>query len=158
MVKKTLSLTHKLYDQDYQIWLETTLEQLRQSQYSQVDWGNLLEEIEGMTKRDKRALKSLLTRLFEHFLKLAYWESEREYNQAGWEGEIQNFRVQIRRLLKDSPSLKSYLSEILDECYQDAIKITYKKTRLPSNTFPFYPLANLEQVLDDNWLPLNDEL
>jgi hypothetical protein len=64
---------------------------LRQGQYSQVDWENLLEEIEGMTKSDKRALKSLLTRLFEHFLKLAYWESEREYNQAGWKERFKIF-------------------------------------------------------------------
>jgi hypothetical protein len=124
------SPTEKLYNQDYQLWLETTLEQLRKGEYSQVDWENLLEEIEGMTRSDKRALKSLLTRLFEHFLKLAYWESEREYNQAGWEGEIQNFRVQIKDLLEYSPSLKPYLRAILDKSYQDAVRITYKKTRL----------------------------
>ncbi len=156
MIQSITTSTEKLYDQDYQLWLETTLEQLRNSEYSQVDWENLLEEIEGMTRRDKRALKSLLTRLFEHFLKLAYWKSEREYNQAGWEGEIQNFRVQIRRLLEDSPSLKPYLEKIVDECYQDATKITYKKTRLPSNTFSDVPMANVEQILDENWLPIND--
>jgi hypothetical protein len=73
------------------------------------------------------------------------------------EGEIQNFRIQIKRLLKDSPSLKPYLAEILEECYQDAVRITYKKTRLPSNTFPAYSIANLEQILDEDWLPLNDK-
>jgi hypothetical protein len=148
------SSTEKLYDQDYQLWLETTLEQLRNSEYSQVDWENLLEEIEGMTRSDKRALKSLLTRLFEHFLKLAYWETEREYNQAVWEGEIQNFRVQIKDLLEDSPSLKPYLIEIIDKSYKNAVKITYKKTRLPSNTFTDAPIANVEQILDEDWLPI----
>ncbi|MGB5769959.1 MAG: DUF29 domain-containing protein [Crocosphaera sp.] len=157
MIGQTKSATEKLYDQDYQLWLEKTLQQLRQGQYSQVDWENLLEEIEGMTKSDKRALKSLLTRLFEHFLKLAYWESEREYNQAGWKGEIQNFRIQIKRLLKDSPSLNPYLAEILEECYEDAVKISRNKMELFSNIFPAYPMANLEQILDDNWLPLNDK-
>ena len=34
-----------------------------------------------MGRSDKLALKRLLTRLFEHLLKIAYWESEREYNQ-----------------------------------------------------------------------------
>ena len=156
MIQPITSLIHQLYDQDYQLWLEKTLEQLREGQYSQVDWENLLEEIEGMTRSDKRALKNLLTRLFEHFLKLAYQESERDYNQAGWEGEIQNFRVQIKDLLEDSPSLKPYLREILEQSYQNAVKITYKKTRLSSNTFPDEPMANLEQILDENWLPMND--
>ncbi|MDJ0511632.1 MAG: DUF29 domain-containing protein [Crocosphaera sp.] len=156
MIKSITTSTKKLYNQDYQLWLETTLEQLRKGEYSQVDWENLLEEIEGMTRSDKRALKSLLTRLFEHFLKLAYWETERNYNQAGWKGEIQNFRVQIKDLLEDSPSLKPYLREILDKSYKDAVKITYKKTQLPSNTFPDAPMANVEQILDDDWLPVKN--
>ncbi|MEA5536396.1 DUF29 domain-containing protein [Crocosphaera sp. XPORK-15E] len=156
MTQKTTSPTQKLYDKDYQLWLETTLENLRQCQYSDVDWENLLEEIEGMTRSDKRALKSLLTRLFEHFLKLAYWQSEREYNQAGWKAEIRNFRIQIKRLLKDSPSLKPYLAEIIEECYEDAVNITSEKMSILSKTFPVYPIANIEQILDDNWFALND--
>ncbi len=156
MINPIKSKTCELYDQDYQMWLETTLEQLRNSQYSQVDWENLLEEIEGMTHSDKRALKSLLTRLFEHFLKLAYWESEREYNQAGWKGEIQNFRVQIKDLLEDSPSLKPYLIDIIAKSYQNSVKIASRKMEVSSNTFPSVPIANLEQILDDNWFPIND--
>ncbi|MEL4894425.1 DUF29 domain-containing protein [Crocosphaera sp. Alani8] len=153
MIQPKTSPSHQLYEQDYQLWLETTLEQLRNCRYSEIDWGNLLEEIEGMTRSDKRALKSLLTRLFEHFLKLAYWDSEIEYNQAGWKGEIQNFRVQIKDLLEDSPSLKPYLREIIDKAYGDAVKITSRKMEVSSNVFPEISIANLEQVLDDDWLP-----
>jgi hypothetical protein len=148
------SSTEKLYDRDYQLWLETTLEQLRNSEYSQVDWENLLEEIEGMTRSDKRALKSLLTRLFEHFLKLAYWESEREYNQAGWKGEVRNFRVQIKDLLEDSPSLKPYLQEIIDKSYKNAVRITSDKMQISPKKLPSDPIANVEQILDEDWLPI----
>ncbi|MGK7944457.1 MAG: DUF29 domain-containing protein [Microcystaceae cyanobacterium] len=153
-MKPKIATKPSLYELDYQQWLEKTLAQLRQGQYIDVDWENLLEEIEGMTRSDKRALKSLLTRLFEHFLMLAYWQSERAYNQAGWEREIENFRIQIKDLLTDSPSLKPYLREIFDKSYQDAIRLAYKKTRLPTNTFPIQPIASLEQVLDNNWLPI----
>ena len=156
MTQSITTSTKELYNQDYQLWLETTLEQLRKSEYSQVDWENLLEEIEGMTRSDKRALKSLLTRLFEHFLKLAYLESEREYNQAGWKGEIRNFRVRIKRLLKDSPSLKPYLAEIIEECYQDSKRITCDKMQISTEQFPSDSIADLEQILDENWLPIND--
>ena len=62
MIQSITTSTEKLYAQDYPLWLETTLEQLRKREYSQVDWENILEEIEGMTRRDKRVLKSLLTR------------------------------------------------------------------------------------------------
>lgn len=156
MIEQTTSTTQNLYEQDYQLWLETTLTQLRRREYSQVDWENLLEEIEGMTRRDKRALKSLLTRLFEHFLKLAYWQAEREYNEAGARAEIRNFRIQIKDLLEESPSLNPYLREIFKKAYQNAVKITSDKMGLSANFFPVAPIANLDQVLDENWLPEND--
>uniref|UniRef100_UPI00313AB104 DUF29 family protein n=1 Tax=Crocosphaera sp. Alani8 TaxID=3038952 RepID=UPI00313AB104 len=50
-------------------------------------------------------------------------------------------------------NLKVYLVEIFEECYQDARKITIKKTGLDSTIFPNEPIANLEQVLNDDWLP-----
>ena len=61
---------------------------------------------------------------------LAYWESERDYNQAGWKEEIRDFRIQIKRLLKDSPSLKPYLAEIIEESYQDATRIASDKMQI----------------------------
>jgi hypothetical protein len=32
-----------LYDSDYQLWLESTINQLRQGDFQAVDWQNLLE-------------------------------------------------------------------------------------------------------------------
>jgi hypothetical protein len=142
-----------LYDTDYQLWLETTLEQLRRGDFQAVDWQNLFEELADLGKNNRRALESLLTRLLEHLLKLAYWESEREHNQRGWKGEIRTFRKQIQKLLRDSPSLKPYLSEILEECYTDAREIIIDTTGLDESVFPPEVLASLEEILDENWLP-----
>ena len=106
-----------------------------------------------MVKNNRRALKSLLTRLIEHLLKLTYWQSQRDYNQAGWKKEIRNFRLQIADLLEDSPSLKSYLREILAKCYLDARNLMIDETRLDASIFPVEVLASLEEILDQNWLP-----
>ncbi|AVZ30260.1 DUF29 family protein [Nodularia spumigena] len=40
--------TQTLYDQDYYLWLRTTINQLRTGQLSAVDLDNLLEELENM--------------------------------------------------------------------------------------------------------------
>ncbi|MFN7256014.1 MAG: DUF29 domain-containing protein, partial [Microcystis sp.] len=114
---------------------------------------NLLEELADLGKSERRSLESLLTRLLEHLLKLTYWQSQRDYNQAGWKGEIRTFRKQIKKILRDSPSLKPYLSEILEECYSDAREIIIDITQLDASIFPVEVLASLEEILAENWLP-----
>ncbi|MBD2691227.1 DUF29 domain-containing protein [Anabaena catenula FACHB-362] len=112
MVISTESITQTLYDQDYYLWLRTTINQLRTGQFSAVDLENLLEELETMGRSQKRIIKNLLINLLLHLLKLKYWDSERERNQGHWKGEIRTFRREIKDELKDSPSLKPYILEI----------------------------------------------
>ncbi|HEY9691986.1 MAG TPA: DUF29 domain-containing protein [Oculatellaceae cyanobacterium] len=154
METKIPSSIPTLYEQDYYLWLEKTIQQLRSGQLSTVDLANLIEELESMGRSEKRALMNLLTRLFEHLLKLAYWDSQREYNKNHWKSEIRNFRKQINKELKASPSLKPYLIEIFEECYQDAKEIFSDLSKLPVNTFPVQPMGTVDQILDENWLPL----
>ncbi|MDJ0527119.1 MAG: DUF29 family protein, partial [Microcystis sp. M53600_WE12] len=56
-------------------------------------------------------------------------------------------------LLEDSPSLKSYLREILAKCYLDARNLMIDETRLDASIFPVEVLASLEEILAENWLP-----
>ncbi|MBE9234163.1 DUF29 domain-containing protein [Cuspidothrix issatschenkoi LEGE 03284] len=151
MVTSTEPTTQTLYDQDYYLWLKTTINQLRTGQFSAVDLENLLEELETMGKSEKRAVESLLTNLLVHLLKLKYWDNEREISQGHWQGEVRTFRRQIKKSLKDSPSLKPYILEIFDECYQDARKEASDRSQLPIDTFPVIPIGSLEQILDENW-------
>ena len=153
MVTSTEPTTQTLYDQDYYLWIRTTINQLRTGQFSAVDLENLLEELETLGRSQKRAIKSLLTKLLEHLLKLKCWDNERERNQGHWKGEIRTFRTQIKDELKDSPSLKPYILEIFDECYQDARLEASDRSQLPIDIFPILPIGSLEQILDD-WLPI----
>ncbi|WP_392480439.1 DUF29 domain-containing protein [Nostoc sp. C110] len=154
MVKPIIqSITQTLYDEDYYLWLRTTINQLRAGQFSAVDLENLLEELETMGRREKRAIESLLIKLLEHLLKLKCWDEERERNQGHWKGEIRTFRREIKKALKDSPSLKPYILEIFDECYQDARKEASDRSQLTIDIFPTVPIGSLEQILDENWFP-----
>jgi len=146
--------TETLYNQDYYLWLKTTINQLRANQFSQVDLENLLEELETMGRSEKHKIENLLVKLFEHLLKLQFWQGERERNQGHWKGEIMAFRRQINQQLKSSPSLKPYILEIFDECYEDARKEASARSQLPLETFPVIPIGSLEQILDENWFPI----
>jgi hypothetical protein len=39
----------------------------------------------------------------------------------GWEVTLKRTQKQLRRVLKDSPSLRNYFVSIIEECYQDAL-------------------------------------
>lgn len=153
MVAELQQKKETLYDTDYNLWVLETVNFLQEGNFKKVDLENLIEEVLDLSRRNKHKIKSLLRRLFEHLLKLAYWENAKDYNRAHWEGEIINFRRQIIDLLEDSPSLKPYLQEVLVQCYQDGRKIAAKKSQLPLNTFPDSPIGNVEQILDEDWLP-----
>ncbi|MEA5577043.1 DUF29 domain-containing protein [Anabaena sp. UHCC 0451] len=145
--------TQTLYEQDYYLWIKTTINQLSTGQFSAVDLENLLEELETLGRSQKRTIQNLLIKLLVHLLKVKCWDNERERNQGHWKGEIRTFRTQIKDELKDSPSLKPYILEIFDECYQDAIKETSDRSQLSLDTFPLIPIGSLEQILDEDWFP-----
>ncbi|MBD2629707.1 DUF29 domain-containing protein [Trichormus variabilis] len=156
MVTSTEPTTQTLYDQDYYLWIRTTINQLRTGQFYAVDLENLLEELETMGRSQKRIIKNLLINLLLHLLKLKCWDSERERNQGDWKGEIRTFRREIKDELKDSPSLKPYSLEIFDECYQDARLEASDRSQLAIDIFPLIPIGSLEQILDENWFPENN--
>ncbi len=142
-----------LYEQDYYLWIEKTRSLLENHQFSDLDLDNLIEEISDMGKSQRQSLKSYLTRLLEHLLKLVYWQSELEYNQRGWKNEIRNFRLQIKQIIEDSPSLKPYLSEIFLPCYQNARKLFLDLSGMAENLVSLDPICTIEQALNEDWFP-----
>ncbi len=141
-------MTKILYETDYNQWVNETVQQLRERKFDGVDWDNLIEEIEDMGKSQKRALESFLTRLVEHLLKLSYWQSEKERNSNHWKSEIVNFRYQIHKRLKESPSLRPELESIYAEIFPVAIKSVSQLFPLEKDTY-----IPLEKTLDNDWFP-----
>ncbi len=137
--------TQKLYDRDFAEWCEVTASQLREGKFEQVDLENLIEEIEGLTKRDRRELKNRLTVLLAYLLKRIYVDSPNNFH--GWELTIREQRRQIQSLLQDSPSLKSYFEQVFNTAYENAlddIRFEYQQTEFPEHwQFEVEPTALL---------------
>ncbi|WP_333217767.1 MULTISPECIES: DUF29 domain-containing protein [unclassified Microcoleus] len=55
---------------------------------------------------------------------------------GSWKGSIVEYRRRLRKTLKDSPSLKPYLEEVLAECYADGAEQARDETGLLVETFP----------------------
>jgi hypothetical protein len=157
MVAELRKIDKSLYETDYNLWVLEMVDKLQRRELESLDWENLIEEVTDLSRRDRNKLASLLTRLLEHLLKLGYWRAEKERNQNHWRREILNFRLQVKRLLKDSPSLKPYLLEIFNECYEDGRKLARESSGLLIDHFPEQPIANLDQILDETWFPPSSE-
>jgi hypothetical protein len=122
-----------LYETDYLKWIDTTIEKLRLQDYSNIDWENLIEEIEDMGRSERKSLKSNLIIVLTHLLK---WQYQPEFRSGSWKGSIVEHRRRIREALSDSPSLKPYLEEVFAGGYLDAVEQASAETGLPVETFP----------------------
>ena len=61
-----------LYETDFVRWVETVVAQLQAQDYASVDWGNLIEELGEMSRRERKSLKSNLVVILLHLLKWQY--------------------------------------------------------------------------------------
>ncbi len=139
-----------LYDKDYYLWLEETVQLLREGQFTKLDINNLIEEIEDMGRSEKKAVKSNLKILLCHLLKYKYQPEKRS---KSWLSTIFEHRDRLEDDFAESPSLKRYFEEVFESCYQKARKQASIETGLPLETFPInYPFTS-QQILDMDYLP-----
>ena len=69
MVNKKLTVQYK---EDFNLWTEQMVDLLRARRFEELDIDNLLDELESMSKRDKRELVSRLKLILMHLLKWNY--------------------------------------------------------------------------------------
>jgi hypothetical protein len=85
----------ELYDTDVLLWSEQQAALLRQVAAGerindQVDWENVVEEIESVGRNELREVESLLVQALAHMLKAEAWPLSRE--AAHWHAEARRFR------------------------------------------------------------------
>jgi hypothetical protein len=149
MTTEVPSNLHSLYHRDYYHWLETTIRQLKNQAFDQVDWSNLVEELEDMGRSQKRAVYSNLKIVLLHLLKYKYQPEKRSNS---WRSSIREHRQRLRRDFQESPSLKGYLQEIFAETYQDARALAADETGLDLTIFPQDSPFSPEEALNLDYL------
>jgi Domain of unknown function DUF29 len=133
-----------LYDEDFALWVEAQVAALRTGDVAALDVQNLTLELEGLTKRDERALGSQLKRIMAHMLKQRY---QPQRASRSWEDSIENGREEIADILDQSPSLRRTLPGLMTKNYPRAVSQAARDTRLPPGTFPSEPPFALDEVL-----------
>jgi predicted DNA-binding ribbon-helix-helix protein len=139
-----------LYNTDYCLWIETTLNQLRCGRVNEIDISNLIEELEDMGNSQKDTLDSNLRVLLMHLLKYKYQSSKRSNS---WLYTIREHRKIILKAFKKSPSLKTYYDSVFDESYQDGRELAADETGLKIDIFPEECPFSQDNVLNPDYLP-----
>ena len=152
------SLT-SLYDQDFQLWIEQTINCLKNNHFNTLDTAHLIEELNDLGSSNKAALESNLAILMAHLLKLTVQADAPDTMKNSWYNSVDEHRQRIQKQLQKTPSLKSYWDNALLEAYPDARKLAIKEgkraslgVRIPAETeYPLdCPFSQLE-ILDENF-------
>jgi len=112
-------MTTSLYEQDILLWVEDTVNKLKNHDFENLDIDNLIEEVESLGISQKKELISRLMVLLEHLLKRLYVDLPYDYN--GWERTIRNQRSEIDLLISQVPSLKSRWDISFDDAWTRAL-------------------------------------
>ena len=139
-----------LYERDFYLWLEQQARLLRAGRLDELDLANLLEEIESMGRKDKKAIKSNLVVVLLHLLKHEFQPQRRS---RSWLDSILQHRQRLRDDLEESPSLRGHLEAVFLHAYADARARAITQTGLPERAFPQTSPYSLEQALDPKFLP-----
>lgn len=138
------------YDRDYFAWLNEQADRLAAGRFSALDLKNLIEELRDLGRGEKREIQSRLGVLLLHLLK---WGRQPENRSGSWRATIIEQRARILKRLQESPSLRNYPREILDEEYQLARAGAAAESNLNENAFPEQCPYTVDQVLDPDFLP-----
>ncbi|MGI8504278.1 MAG: DUF29 domain-containing protein [Hassallia sp.] len=156
-------MSNTLYDRDLQLWIEQTISQLKSGEFETLDIEHLIEELTGLGKSEKNALRSNLKILLIHLLKLKVQHDVPDTMKSSWYSSVLEHRQRVLDNLTDTPSLNSFLIEALEKAYPDARKGAIKEgklakfgVRIPedneySTTCPF----SIAQILDEDFYGLS---
>ncbi|WP_199288974.1 DUF29 domain-containing protein [Pseudanabaena sp. FACHB-1998] len=132
-----------LYDSDFYRWTVEQVERLRLGRWDGLDIENLAEEIESLDNPKSSELKNRLAILLAHLIK---WDLPPMLRGKSWRLTIKEQRIQIKKLIRKNPSLKSYLSEVITDGFELALVWVEKETRLKPKDLPKECPYSVEQI------------
>ncbi|UTY58407.1 DUF29 domain-containing protein [Massilia sp. erpn] len=138
------------YEDDFVLWLDAQAALLRSGQFCQLDLENLIEELNGMSRHERHALKSRLEILLLHLLKC---EFQPERKTPSWQCSVVEQRRKILEILEDSPSLNQEVLPFSVKVYPHAHIKASLETGLPASIFPSGQPYTIEQLLDIHFIP-----
>lgn len=139
-----------LYETDFYNWIQEQSALLKAGRLSELDIENLIEEIETVGRSEQRECKSRLTILLMHLLK---WQYQPDHRCNSWKYTLRYQRKDLLSVLKDSPSLKTKMTDYMLDVYPQSVADAAEETGVLKNDFLVDCQWTFEQVIDDEFFP-----
>jgi hypothetical protein len=144
-----------LYTRDIVLWSERQAEALRRLRAGELvndlDWDNVIEEVEGLGRSETKAVRTLLLRALEHLLKAAAWPDSAD--APGWLHEAGVF---LRDARADwTPSMDRHLDvpRIHGQARRNVLGLAYREGP-PDRTVECCPLSLRDLLPEDEAAPI----
>ncbi|MCP9627748.1 DUF29 domain-containing protein [Rhodopseudomonas palustris] len=121
------------YREDLVGWVEDQIALLTAGQFSKIDIVNIADELGDVAKREHDKLESALRVVLLHLLK---WDYQPTHRSRSWVLSIRQHRGRAARVLRDNPSLKPRLEDVIADAFSDGRDEAIGETGLPDATFP----------------------
>ncbi len=148
-----------LYEEDFDLWIEQTIQQLKSRNFESLDIEHLIQELVDLGKSEKNALRGNLMILFAHLLKLNVQHDVPDSMKGSWYSSAVEHRQRVLNNLADTPTLKSFLGEAVERAYPEGRKLAIKQgklakfgVRVPEEAeYPIMCPFSIEQILDEDF-------
>jgi len=134
-----------LYQEDFYRWTIEQSELLRSIELEGLDSKNLAEEIASLGRQERKELRTHFNVVLGYLLK---WHLLPQERSKLWQVTIDSERREILWILRDSPSLKESINEIIKDSYESAVYLVRLETSLDSKDLPKDCPYTGEQILD----------
>lgn len=151
--------TVKLYDEDYYDWTRAQAAALRRLAGEHwdgpLDLANLAEEVDDLGRSVKHAVRSQVTRLIIHVLKLAH--SPASAPRDLWLDTVDHARAEIEDLM--TRSIRAEIEPELPKLYKRAKREVERALKRHGETadLPKACPYKLDDLLQDDWYPAPSE-
>ncbi len=132
------------YETDFYTWTIDQAAALRDGRLSELDIGNLAEEIEDLGKEVFSKLRSSFRIILLHMLK---WDYQPERRSRSWSVSIETHRIDIDDVLADNPSLRRRQPEAIAGAYRKARLEAAGETGLRRDAFPTECPYTLDDIM-----------
>src|ERR1035438_8382046 len=133
-----------LYETDFAEWSDRTAQLLRAGRFDELEIENVAEEIAGLGRAERKAVRSQLQRLMMHKIKQ---QLQPDRDSASWRASIASARARILDEIEDAPSLQGHLRENIERVYALALSQTRRETGKPGKPIPAQCPWDLDTLL-----------